>query len=129
MTYLDAASVPLTLSQKCRVAPPIRTIAQLPHTYTLVPSNIASLISFDFALESTALADAASLSSNAQQRASRFSALAESRIRRKQDELNAKAPGYTPDNLLVPLSSTVTATTADALASLSLSSTSNTHDS
>ncbi|KAI8618039.1 hypothetical protein BC830DRAFT_1110611 [Chytriomyces sp. MP71] len=94
--YLEA-QVRLVLSPNCKIAPPLRvfhTIASLPHTYQPVPDNIADLISYDFAFERSATADAATLAKEAGDRSARFESLRGDRDARAKAEMNSKAPGF-----------------------------------
>ncbi|KAJ3399877.1 hypothetical protein CcCBS67573_g04393 [Chytriomyces confervae] len=87
--YLEAQA-PLMLTAKCRIAPPLRSIAALPHTYQPVPANIVDLISHDFQIEHIATTDAETIARETHERNARFAALAAERARR----LEAKAPGF-----------------------------------
>ncbi|KAJ3197920.1 hypothetical protein HDU82_001343, partial [Entophlyctis luteolus] len=104
--HLEAANIPLVLSAKCRVAPPLRVVAALPHTYAVVPDNIAELLDYyDFTAEEAARRDAARVLEETERRRAIIRGVREETEARRRSEMARVAPGL--DAVLVPVPATV----------------------
>ncbi|KAJ3059983.1 hypothetical protein HDU98_004003 [Podochytrium sp. JEL0797] len=105
MTYPEAASIPLALSPKCRIGPPLRTLATLPFTYAVLPAFSDFSVADIFANEKAALASLAALRESAAQREQRRTELDAKRTQAALDERNRRAPGFSGEvgRVLVPV--------------------------